>query len=408
MTICARPRAAVDVLFVVDSGASMAQAATRLQQEMVGVAGRYATSGLDLRLAVVDASPAGGPHGEFVSTPCSARLDAFVGTPDPGARTVDIRRSGCTDRCPRDELGVLPSRVLGDQVHRARPWLTVEGGWPQLEPGWTFGEDLACRVPLGLDGATSTSALEAMRLALARAEDPADPAYGFLRGEANLFVMFVTDRDDAGTTPIDDYVELLAAIERDKLEHRPELSRAVFVSVVGGVALHDDADELAVACEGPLGRAAPATRLMELATRFAEFEPWQRVPGFPICHSGWADALACVPIFRPFPFACEGAPLLDADPDTEVVDPVCEVEWFRDRLPPAPLRSCLDDDGEPRPLEADEVACFDVVVDPYRDEYRDRACSLEVPGDLDLRFAPGFGGDGCFRVTCRVEPRPRP
>jgi hypothetical protein len=40
-----------------------------------------------------------------------------------------------------------------------------------------------------------------MRLALLRAKDPTDPAYGFLRKDATLFVLFMTDEDDCSPAP---------------------------------------------------------------------------------------------------------------------------------------------------------------------------------------------------------------
>src|SRR5690606_14410266 len=58
-----------------------------------------------------------------------------------------------------------------------------------------------CMVPQGISGCGFEQPLESMALALSRAADPSEPEYGFLRADASLLVLFVTDEVDCSVHP---------------------------------------------------------------------------------------------------------------------------------------------------------------------------------------------------------------
>jgi hypothetical protein len=303
----------VDILFVVDGSPSMAQEADNLAEQMMVVAAVYdpPRGGIDYRLAVVDAQvPQPGCEvdvdagGRFIDTSCRERLGDFVSGPNAEAESVDRRFVGCTQRCSHEALATESTVTLEDPTPRSRPWIESTYGITNLPEDRSVESDLLCRGPTGIGGCTFEAPLEAMRLALLRAEDPSDPAYGFLRPDAALFVLFITDEPDcsfgddvaaistlfdsdgprtywsdptadqptsgmcfhAGVEcegepdalacfavdkpvpggdapvlrPIDEYIEQLRAIEALKLRGMPQADRAVYVSVVGGVPVSGD------------------------------------------------------------------------------------------------------------------------------------------------------------------------
>ncbi|MEX1365834.1 MAG: hypothetical protein AB1Z98_22085, partial [Nannocystaceae bacterium] len=307
-TLCTASRAKVDILIVVDGSASMAQEAEVLQDELRAIAGIYdgPRSGIDYRIAVIDSQVAQPgcdvtveAGGRFVDTSCRQRLDAFVSNPSIEGDAANLRDTACRDACTLDELQTLPSPIAVDDSLRPRPWVEATFGIGNLPSGRSLADDLMCRVPVGIAGCPFEAPLEAMRLALARSDDPHDPAFGFLRDDAALFVMFIGDEPDcsfgedvdaiarlfdpegprtywsdpdaeaptsglcwnAGVAcsdgvqgrecvavdraapdssspvlrPVEDYVTLLQDIEASRRRVLPGLERAVFVSVLGGV-----------------------------------------------------------------------------------------------------------------------------------------------------------------------------
>jgi hypothetical protein len=304
---CAAPRSKLDILLVIDGSPSMAQEAENLPAQLEMIASLYdgPNSGIDYRVAVVDSSVAQpgcggepGDGGRFIDTSCRARLDAFVTAGGIEGDAADVRQAGCLDHCALDTLQTQPTITATDHDLRARPWVESTSGISNLPASRSLTDDLVCRAPVGIDGCSFEAPLEAMRLALARSDDPEDPAAGFLRDDAALFVLFIGDEPDcsfgddlagvarlfdpagprtywsdpeadgptsgmcwnAGVAcggdpqdlscaavdrpvpgggapvlrPVEAYAEILRSIEARRIARSPWMERAVFVSVLGG------------------------------------------------------------------------------------------------------------------------------------------------------------------------------
>jgi hypothetical protein len=200
----------VDILIVLDNSSSMAAEQAVLANNL----GAFIevledqTVDSDYRIAITT-TDAGHPacmsstpeRGAFVLTPCTSRLDEFVADGEGGPS--DVRAVACTDICGLDaaDLAILPTTTDEDPTPAPRPWLERIAGRSNLPEGVEMMDALRCFGPQGVAGCDFETPLESMRQALLRAKDPSDPAYGFLRKDATLFVLFVTDEDDCSVAP---------------------------------------------------------------------------------------------------------------------------------------------------------------------------------------------------------------
>ncbi|MBC8072190.1 MAG: VWA domain-containing protein [Deltaproteobacteria bacterium] len=187
----------IDVLVVVDDSGSMGpwqgrlaaagESVTQLlEAEDVDASYRFAFTTTDV------GNPACGgtssERGAFVASSCVERLEDFT------RDGIDASATACQAVCAHDTIAMLPTATELDPTLVPRPWIErTEGG---ANVAVDMGEAFACLAPQGIAGCGFTSPLEAATLALARARDPEDPAYGFLRERASLFVVVVTDGHD--------------------------------------------------------------------------------------------------------------------------------------------------------------------------------------------------------------------
>jgi hypothetical protein len=170
-------RRAVDILFVVDNSGSMggeqgtlAQSFASFVQVLEGL-----QVGANYRIGIT--TTAG--DGELQATSCRSRLDDFLFSWAFG--DLDERQRGCLDHCAIDQID-LPD-----------PWLEKSDGHDNLPPGVSMAEALQCIGPPGINGPGYERTLESMRAALV------DDVHGFIRDDALLAVIFVTDETDCST-----------------------------------------------------------------------------------------------------------------------------------------------------------------------------------------------------------------
>lgn len=202
----------LDILFVIDNSLSMAAA----QAELVGLApiftsldqlncdgGRPDWTSFDYRVAFTTTDN-GNPwctsspeSGGLILQPCFERLDEFV------VGDVDVRDEACLAPCGLNVAGLerLATPVDGDPVSRVRPWIERIDGVSNLPMGTDVRDAIACLLPQGIAGCTFDAPLESMRLALERAATPGDPNFGFLRDDADLLVIILTDSYDCSLAP---------------------------------------------------------------------------------------------------------------------------------------------------------------------------------------------------------------
>jgi hypothetical protein len=182
------PHRELDLLIVVDNSQSTASLGAKLaaaiepaidvlEAEDVRADYRLAVTTTDSGNVMCDqiTSP---ERGRFVDTSCRQRLSEFT-TP-----LVD-ETAACIDPCELETLDL------------SRPWIAAE----TLPDGVAARQVARCLVPQGISGCGFESPLESMRRALELARDPSSPQFGFLRDEAVLAIVIVTDEADCSAAP---------------------------------------------------------------------------------------------------------------------------------------------------------------------------------------------------------------
>jgi hypothetical protein len=201
----------VDILIVLDNSSSMADQQALLAANLGSFIDVLEAEDVDAdyRIAITTtdaghpACPSSTPErGAFMLTPCTSRLDEFVVADGEGGPS-DVRALACSDSCGLEptDLEILPTTTDEDPIPRPRPWLERGHGSSNLREGVDMADALRCFAPQGVAGCDFESPLESMHQGLLRAKDPTDPAYGFLRKDAALMVVFVTDEDDCSLSP---------------------------------------------------------------------------------------------------------------------------------------------------------------------------------------------------------------
>jgi len=178
---------AIDILFVVDNSGSM----DRAQANLAAGIGSFveALGDTDYRIAITttdmgnywcaDSTP---EAGSFVLSSCRSRLGDFT-FGDVSAETT------CTDVCDLETLDV------------GQAWIESTAGVTNLPAGVSATQALQCALPQGINGCGFESPLEAMKTSLRRIAAPGESESGFLRADAVLAVVFVTDEADCSFNP---------------------------------------------------------------------------------------------------------------------------------------------------------------------------------------------------------------
>jgi hypothetical protein len=200
----------IDILIVLDNSSSMAEEQALLADNIGAFIDVLEDESIDAdyRLAITTtdaghpACPSSTPErGAFQLTPCTSRLDEFVADGEGGPS--DVRARACTDICTLDsgDLAISATTTDEDPNPTPRPWIERVGGHSNLPAGVDLADALSCFAPQGVAGCDFEMPLESMYQALLRAKDANDPAYGFLRKDAMLMVLIVTDEDDCSPAP---------------------------------------------------------------------------------------------------------------------------------------------------------------------------------------------------------------
>ncbi|MBC8070602.1 MAG: VWA domain-containing protein [Deltaproteobacteria bacterium] len=194
----------VDILFVLDNSGSMGEEQALLSHNIPAfIDVLEADAQVNYRIGVTttdNGNPACGPSspeaGALQMSSCLARTSEFVfsGTPPADATTA------CTDLCIHDTITTVPTTTELDPEAKPRPWLeSTEGRTNLAEVGGvlpTAVEAFQCFGPQGIAGCGFESHLESMYKAFLRAEQEDEAQYGFLRSNAALSIVIVTDELD--------------------------------------------------------------------------------------------------------------------------------------------------------------------------------------------------------------------
>ena len=191
---------AVDILFVFDNSGSMGEEQGALASSIDALVEQLEQfTDISYRIGVTTTDN-GNPWcngtspeaGNLRMSSCRERLGDFVFN---GVEPSDATAVACTDICTLDEIPLVPTVTEFDPSPRARPWIErgVEG--TNLD-GVTLSDALHCALPQGIAGCGFESPLESAYKAMLRMQSADESSYGFLRTEAHLVVIFVTDETD--------------------------------------------------------------------------------------------------------------------------------------------------------------------------------------------------------------------
>ncbi len=203
---------AIDILFVFDNSGSMGEEQGALAASIDAlVAQLEQIEGVSYRIGVTT-TDVGNPWcgstspeaGHLQVSSCRERLGDFVFN---GNTPQDATNVACLDICTLDEISLTATTTDYDPTPRVRPWIEGGAGGTNLD-GAGLAEALRCVLPQGINGCGFESPLEAMYKALLRASAAAEPSYGFVRPDAHLAVILVTDETDCSA--LDDTIFLPA------------------------------------------------------------------------------------------------------------------------------------------------------------------------------------------------------
>ena len=208
MTVDVEINKNVDILFVVDNSGSMGEEQATLSDnfgKFIEVLERPEVSA-DYRIGLTT-TDSGNPacqgtspeKGALRMSSCREREPEFrfAGTNPP----TEKYQEACLDVCDLPSLDIQPTTTDLDSDPKPRPWLENIGGETNLPEGVSTVAALRCAGPQGINGCGMESHLESMWAALHEMDDEQSPSFGFLRDDALLSVIHVTDEADCSYNP---------------------------------------------------------------------------------------------------------------------------------------------------------------------------------------------------------------
>lgn len=192
----------VDILFVIDNSGSMAEEQATLAANFPSFISVLEADNVkaNYRIGVTttdNGNPwcTGGQGGALRLSSCRERLQEFIYAPGLPIE-VNAQDVACNDVCPHDTIEILGSTTEEDDASSPRPWIESIEGATNIGGGITPAEAFQCIGPQGINGCGFESHLESMFKALRRMETSSENQYGFLRRNAILSVVHVTDEAD--------------------------------------------------------------------------------------------------------------------------------------------------------------------------------------------------------------------
>jgi hypothetical protein len=205
----------VDILFVIDNSGSMGEEQAILAQNFGSFIEVLEEKDVEANYRIGVTTTDNGNHwcqpgtttpeaGKLVLSSCKSRINDFLFNNGE----IDVRDLACNDICPLTdaELAISPTTTDFDSTPKARPWLENIEGKKNIPETTSTVDAFKCFGPQGINGCGFESQLESMYLSLKRAENVNEAEYGFLRAQAILAVVFVTDEVDCSYNK--DYSEI--------------------------------------------------------------------------------------------------------------------------------------------------------------------------------------------------------
>ena len=195
----------VDILFVMDNSGSMGEEQAALAANFERFIEKLEADDVraNYRIGITTTDngnvACGGTTpeaGHLVLSSCRGRTQEFVFNGAGGM--VDATDEACLDICPEEwsTIETLPTSITDGGETKPRPWIENIGGRTNLPEGLTTTQAFQCLGPQGVAGCGFESHLESMYLALKRAETDGEESQGFIRDNAILAVVHLTDEAD--------------------------------------------------------------------------------------------------------------------------------------------------------------------------------------------------------------------
>jgi hypothetical protein len=218
----------VDVLLVIDNSGSMGEEQANLAANFAPFIDTLELVGADYRIAITTTDVGG--VGSNCTAPTGGELQLSSCLDRPATFEFDgesLYETACVAQCELGDadLQILPTAVEVDGELVARPWIESYNGIDNLPDTVDPLEAFQCFAPQGISGCGWESPLEAIARALGNMEDPTQPEYGFLRQDALLAILVVTDEVDCSYNP--DLQDALFQSDTFKDELTTELTSAV-------------------------------------------------------------------------------------------------------------------------------------------------------------------------------------
>jgi hypothetical protein len=198
----------VDILFVMDNSGSMGEEQANLAANFGDFIGELEKEGVEANYRIgITTTDNGNPicgatttpeAGNLVLSSCLGREQhfTFTGT-NPATVVFDTACESICDYSPAELDDLMKETATDlDPNPRKRPWMESVEGATNLPDGVTTEEAFQCFGPQGIDGCGFESHLESMYKSLKRSKDSSENAYGFLRENAILAIVVVTDEVD--------------------------------------------------------------------------------------------------------------------------------------------------------------------------------------------------------------------
>ncbi|MBK6916848.1 MAG: VWA domain-containing protein [Deltaproteobacteria bacterium] len=201
----------VDILFVIDNSGSMGEEQGLLAANFPAFIGVLEAEDVKANYRIgVTTTDNGNPWcgatspeaGKLQMSSCRGRTGQFVFSGNPPA---DATAAACTDVCNFDEISTTDTVTEFDGIPKPRPWLeNIEGKNNLAEKADVNGmsrvptttEAFQCFGPQGIAGCGFESHLESMYKAFLRAQKNDEEQYGFLRSNAILSIVVISDETD--------------------------------------------------------------------------------------------------------------------------------------------------------------------------------------------------------------------
>jgi hypothetical protein len=204
----------VDIIFMIDDSGSMAEEQLALAENFGEFIRVLEQPGVEANYRIgITTSDKGNPlcptttkqpdDGKFKLSTCRSRQSHFTFNTVPPVEAFQV---ACADICPYETIEILPTTTDQDQNASARPWVESIEGVTNIgcayRPGSNDCEEITteeafqCLGPMGIAGCGYEEQLEGVYRAVLRAQNDNEDQYGFIRPNAILAVVLVSDEAD--------------------------------------------------------------------------------------------------------------------------------------------------------------------------------------------------------------------